>query len=90
MNPPPPLKNPASATAMPGIVQSRPFFIPAALGIAGKKRVQYNLHAHAHNQLIKSAIQFLEPAIFAGQWSITQMYESSLRQRFNRSWISFG
>jgi len=28
------------------IVQSRPLFIPAALGIAGKKRVQYNLHAH--------------------------------------------
>jgi len=28
------------------LVQSRPLFIPAALGIAGKKRVQYNLHAH--------------------------------------------
>jgi len=64
-----------------GLVQSRPLFIPAALGIAGKKRVQYNLHAHAHNQPIKSTLKFLEPAIFAGHWSVTQMYDSSLRQR---------
>jgi len=47
--------------------QSWPLFIPAVLGIAKKKRVQYNLHAHAHNQPIKSTIIFLEPAICVGQ-----------------------
>jgi len=50
------------------LVQSQPLFLPAALGITGKKRDQYDLHGRARNQPIKSTLKFFRACDLC--WSV--------------------